>query len=73
MYAKQHNKLYVGFIDYEKASDSVLQSGLVYKLHVWHKRKILQSHKINVNASQLIKTLQQSCFLVTKEYNKVMA
>ena len=30
---KQHKKLYVGFIDYEKASDSMWQSGLIYKLY----------------------------------------
>jgi len=32
-YAKQQKKLYVGFIDYEKAFDSVWQSGLMYKLY----------------------------------------
>ena len=31
-YAKQHKKLYVGFIDYEKAFDSVWQYGMLYKL-----------------------------------------
>ena len=32
-YKKQHKKLYVGFIDYKKAFDSVWQSGLIYKLY----------------------------------------
>ena len=31
-FTKQHEKLYVGFIDYEKAFDSVWQSGMIYKL-----------------------------------------
>ena len=31
-YTKQHKELYVGFIDYEKAFDSVWQSGMIYKL-----------------------------------------
>ena len=31
-YTKQHEKLYVGFIDYEKAFDSVWQSGMIQKL-----------------------------------------
>ena len=31
-YPKQHKKLYVGFIDYEKALDSVRQSGMFHKL-----------------------------------------
>lgn len=32
-YTKQHKKLYVGFIDYEKAFDSVWQFGMIQKLH----------------------------------------
>ena len=31
-YTKQHEKLYVGFIDYEKAFDSAWQSGMIHKL-----------------------------------------
>ena len=31
-YTKQHKKLYVGFIDYEKAFDSVWQSGIILTL-----------------------------------------
>ena len=31
-YTKQHKKLYVGFIDYEKAFDSLWQSGMIHKL-----------------------------------------
>ena len=32
-YTKQHKKLYVEFIDYEKAFDSVWQYGMLYKLY----------------------------------------
>jgi len=32
-YTKQQNKLYVGFIDYEKAFDGVWQSGLINQLY----------------------------------------
>ena len=32
-YTKLHKQLYVGFIDYERAFDSVWQSGLIYKLY----------------------------------------
>ena len=32
-YTKQHKKLYVGFIDYEKAFDRVWQYGMLYKLY----------------------------------------
>ena len=32
-YTKQHKKLYVGLIDYEKAFDSVWQFGMIQKLH----------------------------------------
>ena len=32
-YTKQHKKLYVGFIDYEKAFYSVWQFGMIQKLH----------------------------------------
>ena len=31
-YTKQHKKLYIGFIDYEKAFDRVWQHGMIYKL-----------------------------------------
>ncbi|KAL9969651.1 hypothetical protein ACROYT_G021888 [Oculina patagonica] len=34
-YTKQHKKLYVGFIDYEKAFDSVWQSGMIHKLQTY--------------------------------------
>ena len=34
-YTKHPKKLYVGFIDYEKAFDSVWQFGTVQKLHIY--------------------------------------
>ena len=50
-YTKQHEELYVGFIDYEKAFDSVWQSGMIHKL---------QKERIKGKFPKVIKSMYSS-------------